>query len=1025
MARIPPEEIDRLKTETSLIRLVEASGIALTKQGKDHVGLCPFHEEDTPSFRVSEEKNVFNCFGCGAGGSVIDWMIKRNGVSFRHAVELLREGVQPVTDRAVKHSTVPVLPSPVTVEADDRKALGQVIDYYHRKLKQAPEALEYLNGRGINNPELIETFRLGYADRSLGTKLPKKNRKEGAALRARLEKIGLYRDTGHEHFSGSFVVPVLDEQGGVVGAYGRKITPGLRPGTPLHLYLPGPHRGVWNVQALKAHKEIILCEALIDAMTFWCAGFRNVTAAYGVNGFTPEMLEAFKSHGIKRVLIAFDRDEPGDRGAEEVAALLMGAGMECWRILFPKGMDANEYALKVQPAAKSLGVLIRKAEWLGKGTAPARDVREPETAFVPVAEPLPHATKEEVPGSDIGSSLSSLAAINQGPAVAPAPMPASPVPPAPPADLPVEVSETEAVFTFPARRWRVKGLPKNLAAGILKVNVMVSQGDRFHVDTFDFYAARPRGVFTQQAAGELRVPEEEIKVEAGRVLLKLEQLHDEQTKKALAPAEPAHPEMTDDERATALELLRAPELIERILADFGRCGMIGEEINVLTAYLAATSRKLESPLGVVIQSGSAGGKSAVMDAVLAFMPDDHKVQYSAVTGQSLYYMGKDSLKNKVLAIAEEQGAQRASYALKLLQSEGELVIASTGQDSNGNLITKDYRVEGPAALITTTTQIDLDEELMNRCLVLAVDEGRDQTAAIHEAQRTKRTFEGLQAKEEKTDILALHRNAQRLLQPLAVVNPYADRLTFLDNRTRTRRDHEKYLTLIDTIALLHQHQRQIRTFTRGERTISYIEATRADIVRATALAHEVLGRSLDELPPQTRRLLNLIRQMVTERAAAHKCKPADIRFSRRELREFTGQGDTQLRLHLDRLTRLEYVLTHSGRRGQNFVYELLHDGGESAKPHLSGLIDAETLPESMPMTPTSRGSDPRFAGSTRGQRGPKTGGSRGDESEEAPITTGLPAENADSTPESPILNGHDKTLSYNHPLAALASGHDD
>ena len=101
------------------------------------------------------------------------------------------------------------------------------------------------------------------------------------------------RESGHEHLNGSLVVPIFDEAGRVVEMYGRKITTKLREGTPLHLYLPGPHRGVWNAEALVESKEIILCESLIDAMTFWCAGFRNVTAAYGVEGFTDEHWRRF------------------------------------------------------------------------------------------------------------------------------------------------------------------------------------------------------------------------------------------------------------------------------------------------------------------------------------------------------------------------------------------------------------------------------------------------------------------------------------------------------------------------------------------------------------------------------------------------------------------------------------------------------------------------------------------------------------------------------------------------------------
>jgi DNA primase len=911
---------------------------------------------------------------------------------------------------------VRVLPSPVTLDADDHKLLHQVTDYYHRTLKESPEALEYLKKRGLDHPELIDTFKLGYSNRTLGLRLPEKNRKEGAEMRERLEKLGLYRSSGHEHFSGSLVVPVIDG-GQVKEMYGRKILDNLRPGTAYHLYLPGPHRGVWNAAALAASEEIILCEALIDAMTFWCAGYRNVTASYGVEGFTDEILRAFKEHGTKRVLIAYDRDEAGERGAEKHAALLMQAGIECWRIQFPKGIDANEYALKLRPAVKSLGLLIRKAVWLGKGAEPVRDDM-PVAALEPV-HVAPSAAKEEIP--------SSLAAET---GATPPVLPASPVPPAPHCDIDAHSCDTETVVIFGARRWRVRGLPKNLSVGVLKVNIMVSQDDAFHVDTLDLYNARARAVFLAQASVELRTHEDTLKGELGRVLLKLEQLQDEAIQKALAPVNPSHPAMTESEREAALALLKALDLIERILADFARCGMVGETTNTLTAYLAATSRKLDAPLGVVVQSSTAAGKTSLMDAVLAFIPEEDKVKYSAMTGQSLYYLGEKSLKHKVLALAEEEGAQKASYALKLLQSEGELTIASTGTDASGNLITQEYRVEGPTALITTTTAIDVDEELMNRCLVLAVDEGREQTRAIHERQRMKRTLEGLRARQERQDILTLHQNAQRLLQPLAVVNPYADRLTFLDDRTRTRRDHEKYLTLIDTIALLHQHQRPVRTLTQGERNVSYIEATATDVMQATRLAHEVLGRSLDELPPQTRRLLHLIRQMVSERCAAHRCKQADCRFSRKELRDYTGTGDTQLRLHLDRLTGLEYLLIHRGRQGQSFVYELLYDGAGDEAPHLSGLIDAATLHTSMTETSrgemqTSRGDEAGFAGASRPDGGVIAGDARPVQSPATPLAARLAEESALPHPKTHILNGHGKNLSYTQaaPSLAAASAH--
>ena len=119
-----------------------------------------------------------------------------------------------------------------------------------------------------------------------------------------------------------------------------------------------------------ASKEIILCEALIDALTFWCAGYRNVTTIYGVNNFTDEISARHSSkHGTKRIYIAYDRDEPEQRAAQAHSEELMQMGIECFRVQFPKGQDANEYALKTQPAAKFAGHVSDQRRVVGQRQA--------------------------------------------------------------------------------------------------------------------------------------------------------------------------------------------------------------------------------------------------------------------------------------------------------------------------------------------------------------------------------------------------------------------------------------------------------------------------------------------------------------------------------------------------------------------------------------------------------------------------------------------------------------------------------
>jgi len=272
-------------------------------------------------------------------------------------------------------------------------------------------------------------------------------------------------------------------------------------------------------------------------------------------------------------------------------------------------------------------------------------------------------------------------------------------------------------------------------------------------------------------------------------------------------------------------------------------------------------------------------------------------------------------------------------------------MSGTGKDpTTGNLTTQEYRGGGPVMLFLTTTGIDIDEDVINRCVVLTVNETREKTAAIHVMQRSRQTLEGLLLDADKDDIVSLHRNAQRLLRPLLVANPYATELTFLDDKTRTRRDHMKYLTLIRAIALLHQYQRKIKTVNHKGKHLSYVEVTLEDIETANRLASEVLGRTLDELPPQSRKLLQMIAEWVTTNSQQQQIDVKDYRFSRKDIREVTGWGNTQLKVHLRRLEDMEYLLVHRGGRGQSFVYELLYDGqGVKGESFLMGLIDTDKL----------------------------------------------------------------------------------
>ena len=1006
MPYVPPEVKERIKREVSVQRLAEARGIQLRHSGKELIGLCPFHKDTNPSLNIDPVKNVWHCKGaCGEGGDVILWVMRAEGVSFNHAVEMLKRDYFPSvrgTEPPPRKSTTVKLPPLIEHTANDKRLLEAVVEHYHETLKNSPEAQQYLVKRGLQSAEMVEQFRLGFANRTLGYRMPEKNRSTGREQRGRLQQLGVLRENGREHLRGSIVIPIFNLEGEVVQMYGRKIAPRhlLREDTSEHLYLPGPHRGVWNEPALIASKEIILCEALIDALTFWCAGYQHVTTSYGVNGFTDEIKAAFRKHGTKRIYIAYDRDDAGERAALKHAEELIGMGIECFRVQFPRGQDANEFALKQQPATHWLGMYLKRAAWLGKGQRPTVAVIEPQPVKPQEQteeETIKPAAKEEIPEpvttpaeDKMPESVPPLAAKAEEPTTAAkekisesntttvseepvsslaTPLPIAPLPTGtvvPARDVRIEVSGETVYVTMGERRYRIVDLGKNTAPGVLHVNVMVTststRGEtRLHVDRFDLYGARPRSLFAKQAAKELGHKEESIERDLARLILELEDLQREWLEKTLTPQEEKL-EMTAEEKSAAMELLRDPRLLDRVLEDFEKCGVVGEETNKKIGYLAAVSRLLEKPLAIVVQSASSAGKSSLMEAVLDFVPEEQRENYTAMTGQALFYMGQKNLKHKILAISEQQGADRASYPLKLLQSEGVLKIASTGKDPvSGKLVTHDYEVEGPVMLFLTTTAQDVDEELMNRAIALTVNEDREQTRAIHRRQREARTIEGHLLRRKRAKLISLHRNAQRLLRPITVVNNH-DVGEFPDHMMRARRDHNKLLTLIEAIALLHQHQREIKTFADDGETLEYIEATEADVKLAQVLADQVgLKPSLDELRPQTRKLLALINEMVKAECEHSEIAASQYRFTRRTVREYTKWGDTQLRQHLKRLEEMEYlVVRRGGNQGQLVVYQL--PTSEEEANHSSNFAGSEG---------NFAGVNDDFAGGVRALHGPE------------------------------------------------------
>lgn len=866
-------ELDDLKARLDLAALARHYGIALRQVGKNLVARCPFgtHEDSEASFVVNPERQLFNCFGCRTGGDVL------------RLVQLMEklEDFAAAKARALQLTgQLPAAPAPAPAPADTLPGghtraglLGQVAEFYARRLLENPPALEYLASRGLGSKEVREAFRPGYADGTLLATL-------GEELRETLSAIGVLTAKGQEHFAGCLVVPLEHPDEGVVGLYGRKISPYAKL---KHLYLPGKKRGVLNWQALRRSRELVLAESVLDAMALWAAGIKDVISLYGVQGLPVDLDQALTRYEIREVALCLDDDPPGRQAAERLAAELGERGIRCPRVELGEGRDPNRVLL--EEGAAALAARVRSAL-----RPPARPEPEPE----PV------------------------------PPVARAPVTAA---------FQVEPSGDGFLLRFGGVEYRITMRPP--FGGRLRVTMRVCAGDEAYIDTFDLYSHRARVTAVKQIGARLGLEQHAVEKQLEVLIGQAERWVAEQAEQAadeLASSPKKRREMTAAETDQALAFLRRPDLVGAILEHMETLGYIGEERGKLLCYLIAVSRRLEKPLSATILSQSGAGKSGMAELIELLTPPEEVVLYSRLSTQALVYVPKDFLKRKLLIIEERKGAEDAEYSIRVLQSKQRLSSAIVVKDPNtGRMKTQVFEVEGPIAYLETTTNPRaINPENATRCFEIWLDESEEQTRRIHQRQRQARSLEGLVHQRHAHELYELHHNAQRLLQPYPVHIPFGEHLSFPSRWLRTRRDNERFLGLVEAVTLLFQHQRAKKTLVKEGEELVCVVATPADYRHAYELAQDVLHATFHELTRSARDLWSVILQMAGKAGQ----KPQHFEFLRRELRQFSSWQDHRLRDALAELVEMEYLAVVGGSQGKAYTYRLLVYGEEG--PSLLG-----------------------------------------------------------------------------------------
>ncbi|MBC2717921.1 MAG: toprim domain-containing protein [Desulfobacteraceae bacterium] len=664
--------------------------------------------------------------------------------------------------------------------------------------------------------------------------------------------------------------------------------------------MPERPTGIWNINAIKTSPEIILTESIIDALSVMTAGFLNVVSIQGTNGLSDHEIALLKTYGVPKIILLLDGDASGQKAIERLKEKLFQFDVTSRTL--PNDHDPNSYL--IEHGAKFLAGVIQNEE----NTINSVAASIPDTSSSLTPPPAGQA------GSDPSTGIQ------------------------PQAD--------GFIITYGIRKYQVMGLEKGPRK--LKATVRLEHAGKVHPDTLDFYSARARRAFAADICRIFDEVPETIEADITRLMLECEKFD---VKSVNTQAE--NPEkiiVSGKDKAQAEAFGTSPDLINLIMSDFETCGLIGEDANKLLGYVIMTSRKLQTPLAMLILSSSGAGKTALQDAIAAFCPPEDLVKLTSLSGKALFYKEQSSLTHKVLALEEGDGAEDAFYAIRNLISSGVLVSESTIKDlATGKLTTMTNEVEGPTAVFYTTTKPDTDPETKSRFFVTGIDESREQTRKILSFQRKKQITDDVTTKITINGILQKHWNFQRLLKPLGVKNPYAAHLTYGDDRLQGRRDQPKYLNLIKSVAFLRQMQKPIKYEQKDGKQVPYVEVDFEDIRIANDLTREVLGRSLDELSRPGRDLLICLDDLVEKIGSrnpdqSHAMKRTEIGFTRRDIREHSGWSNYRVHTHLKELVDLEYVLVESGRNGSQYCYRLAYEGqGKSGQRFVLGLKSVEDI----------------------------------------------------------------------------------
>jgi DNA primase catalytic core len=867
--QVSKEGIEALKAANPLDAVVTERGISLKRKGRVLVAPCPFHEEKTPSFTVTPSKGLFHCFGCGVAGDVIGFLTRYDKTSFPNALELLaqRAGLDLKNLMASRPRRLSTPVELLTTPREDTAKGAPPEGAPPQPTAASPEVLA----------RVVDHYHRSFCERDDA---------QGYLAKRGLTDTDLLKALKVGYADGSLLKSTpktgqLREQIlslGVITKQGRELMGGC-----IVVPIPDPLTGQWTSlygRGMRTDRHCYLPGPLRGVINFQAARSSEELI------LTESILDAlsFLQAGIATALPIY-----GTNGfTDDHLDLIKREGVK--RIILALDNDApgKKAAASLKENLTSAGLTVRTATF-------PENLKDANSLLVSRNGDAAEAFRELLDAAE--------------PNVSP-----------PLSENDVSREDGQLVLRRESLLYRAKAYPA--ALGRLRATIKLERDGRFHVDTIDLYSSRSRAEFGRRAGKALELEPESLEQDLLALLVEAEKAGESEGEDET----PKPPPMSPADRDEALSLLKRPDLLDQVAADVDALGYVGEDVNKRLLYLVAVSRKLPDPLSAIVLSQSGAGKSGLTEVIERLTPPEDVVLFTRLTPQSLYYTAPGFLDQKLLIVEERYGSMEADYSIRVLQSRKKLIAAAPVKDpTTGNMRTKVFSVEARAAFIEATTASAVNHENATRCFELSMDESPEQTRRIHERQRLMKTKQGLTLRQQAEATSRRHWNAQRLLEALPVVIPFADKLSFPTAWMRTRRDHARFLNLIEVSAFLHQHQRS--------REDGAIVADPTDYAVAYRLAGEVLRDTLSDLKGPLRRALERIQSL----------SEGDGSVSRREIREHLKEPDSTVRRWLSELVELEYLaVVEAGQKGQGKTtrYGLLD---RSRSERILGLLTPEEL----------------------------------------------------------------------------------